>query len=64
MAAFEGNEVNAENTYSDRRLRVTGTITDIRTDIMGDAAVDMRTGNQFMPLPATLADRNAATTLA
>jgi len=56
-SGYEANSVAADSKFKDRRLRVTGKITAISTDIMDHAVIafDGR-ANQFMQPQATLVD--------
>jgi len=44
---YKGNEVRADATYKGKRVRVTGTVDDIKKDIMDSIYVTIGTGAQF-----------------
>lgn len=47
--AYSDNTVSADQRYKGKRFKVTGTVTEISTDFMGDPYVTLRGGvNQFM----------------
>jgi hypothetical protein len=47
LAAYEGNEVGADNTYKGNLVRVTGIIGDIKKDILDNLYVTLGTGAVF-----------------
>lgn len=62
--AYDANTVAADQKFKRQTFKVTGTITDISTDIMGNPYVTMRGGvNQFME-PQFSFDRDSANQLA
>lgn len=54
---YEENTVSADNKFKDKRFEIAGTVTNISTDFMGSAVIELRGGlNQFMEPHAELAD--------
>jgi hypothetical protein len=51
-AAYEENEVAADDKYKGRSLRVAGTVQAISKDFMGDVYVQLASQNEFMPTNA------------
>lgn len=51
-AAFEANEVAAQSTYGDKRLRVSGTISSVALDFADDPFLVLETANQFQGVHA------------
>lgn len=47
LAAYEENQVNADNQYKGKLLEVTGIIDDIGTDIMDDVYVTINNGDEY-----------------
>lgn len=47
LAAYEENTVAADMLFKGKRAKVTGVVSDINTDFMGDPYLLMRTHNQF-----------------
>lgn len=48
-AAYNENTVAADMRFKDKQFKVSGTVTDINTDFMGDPYITMRGGvNEFM----------------
>jgi len=47
LAAYEDNTVAADMLFKGKRAKVTGVVSDINTDFMGDPYVLMRTHDQF-----------------
>lgn len=62
--AYDANTVAADQKFKGQTFKVTGTITDINTDIMGNPYVSMRGGvNQFLE-PQFAFDKDSANQLA
>lgn len=59
-AAFEANEVAAQQTYGDRPLLVTGRVTGISLDFMDNPVVQLNGVNQFLDAQADLKDKAVA----
>lgn len=60
---FRGNEVVAEQRFKGHRLAVDGTVSEIRTDFLGNAIVELRTSNMFLGVDARV-ERSVAARLA
>lgn len=54
LAAYEANEFTAQQTYQEKRLWVSGTIAGVAVDFMNEPVLHLKTGNQFMPVRASL----------
>lgn len=52
FAAYEQNEVAADNKYQGKVLRVVGVVGEVSKDFTGDVIVDLRTPNEFTPVRA------------
>lgn len=54
---YEENTVAADNKFKDKRFEIAGTVTDISTDFIGSAVIELSGGvNQFMEPRAELDD--------
>ncbi len=53
-AAYDANEVAADNSYKGRRLAVTGMVASIDKDVFGDIVVKLSTGKMFNDVHATM----------
>jgi len=62
-AAYENNEVRAQQVLGDRDPLVTGRITAITLDFSDDPVVQMQGTNQFLDVQADLNDKSAAAAL-
>ena len=62
-AAYDANEVRAQQTYGDRKLLVSGTVTGITLDFMDEPVVQLNGVNQFLDVQADLNDKQAAASL-
>lgn len=47
---YHENEVAADNLYKNKRIKITGTIAEIRKDFMDNEIIDLQTDNQFMDI--------------
>lgn len=47
LKAYKENEVRADNVYKDKLVEVTGTVDDVKKDVLGDIYVAVGTGAQF-----------------
>jgi hypothetical protein len=52
--AYDKNEVSADDSYKGKRLRVTGTVTDIAKDFMDHIIVHLSGGGMFQTVDATM----------
>lgn len=62
-AAYEENEIAADQKYKGKRLEVTGTITGIDSDLMDKPVVQLETKNPFMSAGASGLPVEVAATL-
>lgn len=62
-AAYEANEVAAQQQFGDRLLLVTGQVTGITLDLFDEPVVQMAGVNQFLSVQADLNDKNVAAAL-
>ena len=63
-SAYSDNTVAADQQFKDKKFKVTGTVADINTDIMGNPYITLRGGvNQFME-PQFAFDKSDAAKLA
>jgi hypothetical protein len=60
FAAYEANEVAADNQYKGKQLAVTGTVAGINKDFSDDVFVEIGTANQFMSIHARDIDPTVA----
>ncbi|HJR55059.1 MAG TPA: zinc ribbon domain-containing protein [Rhizomicrobium sp.] len=51
-AAYDSNEVAAQNTYGDKTLDVTGTVTGVTLDLFNNPVLQLRAQNEFLPVQA------------
>lgn len=59
-AAFEANEVAAQQRYGGKLLAVTGTVAGITLDFMDEPVVQLEGANQFLPVQADFDKPDAA----
>ena len=59
-AAYEANEVAADEKFKDRTLYVSGIITDIKKDILGDIYVTLRGDGMFREVQCFFEDKETA----
>jgi hypothetical protein len=59
-AAYQANEVAADNKYKGRLLAVSGTVQSISKDFADDTYLAIATSNEFMPIHANLQQRYVA----
>jgi hypothetical protein len=50
FAAYQANEVSADNKYKDRKLLVTGTVSEISKSAFGSPILSLATSNEFMSI--------------
>lgn len=62
-AAYDANEVRAQQNFGDRSLLVTGRVTGITLDFSDDPVVQLEGVNQFLPVQADLNDKAVASQL-
>lgn len=62
-AAYDANEVAAQQTYGGQRLAVTGTVDGITLDFMDNSVVQLVGVNQFLAVQATLEEGEDAASL-
>ncbi|MCZ2896360.1 OB-fold putative lipoprotein [Burkholderia thailandensis] len=60
FAAYEKNEVAADQQYKGKSLLVSGTVQSIDKDAFDNIVIQLRTSNEFMPVHAYLASGNEA----
>lgn len=64
VKAYEENTLAADELYKDKKVKITGKVGDINTDMMGYPYITMQAGpNQFM-LPQFSFDKEQSTSLA
>lgn len=59
-ATYEANEVAADDNYKSKTFYVSGTITDIKKDILGDIYVTLKGDNMFRQVQCFFEDKETA----
>lgn len=62
-AAYDANEVNADQNFKDKSFYVTGTVEEIKKDFMGDIYVTLESGELFSFVHCYFDDENTAAKL-
>jgi len=60
FAAYQGNEVAADERYKGKKLLLTGTVASIEKGLLDGINLTLSTSNQFMPVNASLEDEEKA----
>ena len=58
FAAYQANEVSADQLYKDKKLAVSGTVQEIKKDFTDSIYVVLKTPNPFMGVHASLDDKH------